>query len=1443
MMKIYIVVFLTSFLFFNLNKLNAQTKSPAQQLSNYVDPFTGDFKYNIPLLTLSGPNGEKFPLDINYSGGIRVNEEASWVGLGWNLNIGEIKRFVKGIPDDYTNAQSITDEIANSQSTWSNTDNDSYFGPLYFADIYNATPPSGATKKIDIYVSKRDMPKDEFPFQFPDYDAYYVSGPGVSGEMRPFLLDYAEYPAYPDTYVDGSRTEYYTTEAASYDVMREFSKKPIFRFVTEPMAEVKNRLSVNNSWRSYTTPETGSAPFYYERFPDPDATGNRNDWFNRNNDLNVYDAANYIEYFTNEQIYNHHTTAGPHINGFIDYEVVTINNSDRNNSAKYDPKGIGAFRVTTPNGITYHYSLPVYTRDEKITSAEFTQWNTLSKVTKNSKLNKYAYTWKLTAITDYRYEDSNGNNFPDEGDKGFWIRVNYTKWSSDYNFKSPYYNYNANLSTRKTPFDNEVPDSYTHQGIIAEGNSELYYPEYIKTSTQTAFFIKGVRSDEHSIANGSGVYTPKLFLKQIVLLDNKDITDNNIFATPQAVTSTSFTNLSSVANTSNTLSTEDYNYYQTIIESKALKTIEFDYDYHLSQKLYNNINNTFSETAVTFGSTSEEIYKNGSYVSTTDASASGKLTLNQLTTYELNHQQITPSYLFNYGTNNPDYNHETHDIYGYYKDNYNTTTKNRYLTTDHDKVDAWSLKKITTPLKGEISIDYESDSYNAIGYDGQGGMPYKPTRVFKMTYADLTGSFSSVGISKMYIDNNDIDYYYPLSTRTKVFVSYVNSGCACYAYYSNSFSGTLTTGSPSELVPTTNTGCFDNGGSCSPPDFVEGYIHLEVDNVYGGGIRVKTIAIKNSVTENYELNYVYEDGMATTEPDIYARLDGIQLKRSHAQVDRHAANASVGYTKVKMYIGEINNNIGSTEYTFNNIDAFNITVPSAKTYYHEGALPIYDYKLNYSVFTVKEDNSLYGRVNAIANYDKNGINVDKMIFEYEDAKGGVDELFYDFLKVSHLIDYYYKRIHWKRTYMSHLKKQTYFKDGITTVIMYDGRDNFTGIPKSTATITPTVNSVKITEMAYSSNTAMGAKTTDDTYANILLPVREERLYKKQNNYEFDHNYQNGLGIDGTKSTWSNSLLTRSWDNSNDKYITTSANSLWTTTETYAFNGITSGNFNWKKLSTTSLFAGRNGELIVEMKDMKDNYSAMKYGYDDRFKIAEVSNCNYTSFAFSSFESVKEVETGIIHFDGEIEKGSGVQKTTVGLIKPHTGDYMLELGSSSVGGMFKAVVDNVTVSGEDFERGIQVGRTYIASVWVHKDSPGAARLVFELDGNITDSKNIRKDSPEGIQIGDWIQLNLLFEVPSNYLSTGGPNNNNDVRIYLENPDTGVNTYFDDLVIHPVDAQFSGYVYDERLGLVMATINNENFYTRYEYDNAAKLLKTFKETQNGEKVINTSKYNYK
>lgn len=64
--------------------------------SDMVDLFTGDFNYNIPLLDVDG-----YPLNLAYSGGISMDQEASWVGLGWNLNPGVINRTMRGLPDDF----------------------------------------------------------------------------------------------------------------------------------------------------------------------------------------------------------------------------------------------------------------------------------------------------------------------------------------------------------------------------------------------------------------------------------------------------------------------------------------------------------------------------------------------------------------------------------------------------------------------------------------------------------------------------------------------------------------------------------------------------------------------------------------------------------------------------------------------------------------------------------------------------------------------------------------------------------------------------------------------------------------------------------------------------------------------------------------------------------------------------------------------------------------------------------------------------------------------------------------------------------------------------------------------------------------------------------------------------------------------------------------------
>ena len=65
-----------------------------------VDLFSGNFVYNIPLFELPGPDGG-YPFNLAYHSGITMDQEASWVGLGWTLNQGAINRVVRGLPDDF----------------------------------------------------------------------------------------------------------------------------------------------------------------------------------------------------------------------------------------------------------------------------------------------------------------------------------------------------------------------------------------------------------------------------------------------------------------------------------------------------------------------------------------------------------------------------------------------------------------------------------------------------------------------------------------------------------------------------------------------------------------------------------------------------------------------------------------------------------------------------------------------------------------------------------------------------------------------------------------------------------------------------------------------------------------------------------------------------------------------------------------------------------------------------------------------------------------------------------------------------------------------------------------------------------------------------------------------------------------------------------------------
>jgi hypothetical protein len=103
------LIFLLLFQTTNPVSIFALTSGPGQpefqafqQAGNteMVDLFSGDFAYNIPLFELPGPNGG-YPFNLSYQAGIGMDQEASWVGLGWSLTPGAINRQMRGLPDEF----------------------------------------------------------------------------------------------------------------------------------------------------------------------------------------------------------------------------------------------------------------------------------------------------------------------------------------------------------------------------------------------------------------------------------------------------------------------------------------------------------------------------------------------------------------------------------------------------------------------------------------------------------------------------------------------------------------------------------------------------------------------------------------------------------------------------------------------------------------------------------------------------------------------------------------------------------------------------------------------------------------------------------------------------------------------------------------------------------------------------------------------------------------------------------------------------------------------------------------------------------------------------------------------------------------------------------------------------------------------------------------------
>lgn len=163
---------------------NFQPKSPeAAAFLKYgdypVDLSTGVPNISIPIYTIKS-GAYELPLSLSYhASGIKVDEESSWVGLGWNLNFGaQIILDVRDAPDEYNVNTYDSIPNANDVSTYiSDYPINGYYQNYminlrhesWVRDVYNFSSPTASGKFIIDKLSPFEVtvyPPDSFKVEY-----------------------------------------------------------------------------------------------------------------------------------------------------------------------------------------------------------------------------------------------------------------------------------------------------------------------------------------------------------------------------------------------------------------------------------------------------------------------------------------------------------------------------------------------------------------------------------------------------------------------------------------------------------------------------------------------------------------------------------------------------------------------------------------------------------------------------------------------------------------------------------------------------------------------------------------------------------------------------------------------------------------------------------------------------------------------------------------------------------------------------------------------------------------------------------------------------------------------------------------------------------------------------------------------------------------------------
>lgn len=1307
----------------------------------------------------------------------------------------------------------------------------------YFMDVNVMQPFLQSSRYDDLIDGAKN--NDRNNLTLPNYDNYTVSAQGLSGTMNPYTYKELTLSARGSgeqnndnkyiTYLNNSHDFYITLEGSTGNTPNEIDKKH-FTFSNTYNSYLKlTRNDIIRSNPNITDSETLMS--YYGT-----TNNNSNGFLNGKRKK----EGNNITTYTNKEIRE------GNLNGFMEAREGTTK-LNRNDTDVFLDNGIGAYKVTTMDGKTYYYSLPVYQFESTFKNYNNKKPNgdLISSEDENffeiNKTKPYATHWLLTAITGPDYYDKNEDGKVDKEDYGYWVEFDYGKWSDGYTWQTPI--------EEIVDKDDATKKSYAYSW----GRKQVYYLDAIKTRSHTALFVKELREDNKGFFKSIGsykysnnvtgdnyrIFNKDTYRKEILVADvsplykwsgkksrilitdlyfyqiargyiykaekEKSLKLNKILLIKNNLNLLNIINKSTGTITNNSIGTASNNqFYFNLTRNgtgrnfgnwsfSSYKLKHFNLHQHQNVLDIKDIEGLDLESHAIQVIDFEHDYSLANNAPNADT---GRLTLKKVSFKGKQGAQVVPPYKFGYENYSTTYIKDDIDAWGYHKTN----------------PSLWSLNQITMPTGGKINIDYGSDqAISAIEH------------VHNLTATKENGWYNN-GFTA-----TDSSGTLDVKIGDKVYISYSKNYVDQELYYYGP-------GTVNSIISTNKYSVTADNGIRGLHS-THGTENLKLSITFNpilnnsvrpiGGLRTNSITVNNGLKDIITTEYVYKNGITSYSPS--KKPKGIPY------VSELPA-PMVLYGEVEMKTKDGNDtHLGSTVYEFETLEskkqekgyifslgeAFRVKENQNTTFQNGTVIA--------NKYTIESRLGNIGRIKSVKSYNSEShlLHQSENFYKKDlDADGeiGVTQESYKSYKrvLKDDVETFYVSSTSKINYPTVLESVTQTQGNFTITKYFDKHDFLTGQAIESRTYGSDGKGFKSKIVpAYTKYPLMGSKVDDINNKNMLTQAAASYSYL--------------LNTDGSESiisagisTWKNNW--NYWDYKgalqlgNDK-----GPDIWRKHKSFVWKGainedgiyadytgeddrfnwgigaIQASSSKWQKVSETTRYD--HYSMPLEQKDINGNYAATKM-CDKNTKVLATSNAAYTEMYYCSLE---------YDYEGEVEVNGYRQSPG------HTGKYSRNISAGQ-----KAFEVRVPAS---TARNTEKKQRFKVTVWVKKAQKEKVKIRINYNGLIDFKAN------ETQITGDWAMLTGYITIPTSQTT---------VAITC----TSGRAELDDFRLHPITASMTSYVYNQFDEVTFITGAN-GLSTKYVYDDAGKLKETWVEVldnaaagiEGGFKRISKNSYNYK